>query len=443
MTEHRAPTRTNNPAAFRAIIWLFAAVVLAFSAVTIANAILPGKSIKDYELWHATGQHVLHGEPIYPAKNYHKFPFMYPPPAAIFLAPMSALGKLGLVVALVAANACAWFASILLSVRLVAGNWQRQHMLLYVIPSAIVAVYVWSNFHLGQPSVVLLALMLGAFVALQGKRHILAGALIALAAGIKAFPFIAIVYLVYRRYWLATASLVVTLAFLLLVLPTPFRSFQQARADLQEWTEGMLLKYNEKGVAQRPGRSNSWKNQSIFGLANRTLRHIDADEQVAAHTPVYRNVANVSFKTVNGIILASGLILGLVYLAVIPLRSQRNTETNAIEFALLLLLMLLFTPLAFGYLFAWLLFPFTVLVSRLLMNRNRSLLVCGMVAVLLLVLSIPWQRTAQTYGNNFFATLVLFAGLAVELWRTKRRPMEPGLIAKQGAPCREKPAERK
>lgn len=412
--------RLQTPAAFRLMICLFAAVLLAFSAVTIANAILPGKSIKDYELWHATGQHVLHGEAIYPATNYHKFPFMYPPPAAIFLAPISALGKLGLIVVLVLANACAWLASVLLSARLVAGNWRRQNLFLYAIPSTIVSVYTWSNFHLGQPSLVLLALMLAAFVALEGKRQLLAGALIALAAGIKAFPFIAIVYLLYRRYWLAAASLVLTLAFLLLLLPAPFRGFQQARADLRAWTEGMLLKYDEKGVAQRPGRSNSWKNQSIFGLANRTLRHIDADEQVAAHTPVYRNIADLSFKMVNSMILGTGVLLGLIYLAGMPRQSQRTTETNAIEFALLLLLMLLFTPLAFGYLFAWLLFPFTVVVSRWLAKPSGLLTVCGSVAVLLLALSIPWQQTAQTYGNNFFATLVLFAGLAIELWRMKR-----------------------
>ena len=42
--------------------------------------------------------------------------------------------------------------------------------------------------HLGQPSLVLLALLLGAFVALQEKRNLLAGSLIALAAAIKAFP---------------------------------------------------------------------------------------------------------------------------------------------------------------------------------------------------------------------------------------------------------------
>jgi hypothetical protein len=59
---------------------------------------------------------------------------------------------------------------------------------LYLIPSLLVIVYIWSSYHLGQPHLVLLALMLGSFVALRAKREIVAGPLIAIAAAIKAFP---------------------------------------------------------------------------------------------------------------------------------------------------------------------------------------------------------------------------------------------------------------
>lgn len=416
--------RLNSPRAFRLLLCLFVLAALAYAAFPIANGFL-GKSRKDYQLWHDTGQHILHGEAIYPKRN-TKFDFMYPPTAAVLLAPVSLLGENGVIVALALVNVAAWLACILLATRLATGGWRRSHFLLYLIPSLLVAVYIWSNFHIGQPSLVLLALMLGAFVALQSKRNILAGALIALAAGIKAFPFIAIVYLLYRRYWIAAASLVVSLSIFLIVLPAPFRGMVQARNDLQRWTQGMLLKYNDKGLAQRPGRSNSWKNQSIFGLANRMLRHIDADEQYGPHKAHYANIADLSFSAVNRIIMAIGLMLGLIYVAVMPRRKRRTSETDALEFALLLLLMLLFTPLAFGYLFVWLLFPFTVVVRRLLLGPNRSLGIFAGLAVAVLALAIPWQRTAQTYGNYFFATLILFLALAFELWRMKRAPLGAG-----------------
>ena len=317
-------------------------------------------------------------------------------------------------------NIVAWIASILLSVRLATGSWQRQPLLVYAIPNVLISVYAWSNFHLAQPSLLLLALILGAFVALQQKRGALAGALLAFAAAIKAFPFLAIFYLIARRQWLATTSLLLALAFLLVVLPAPFRGVAQTRTDLQRWTEGMLLKYDDKGVAQRPGRSHSWRNQSIVGVANRLLRPVDADYQDFAHTPIYVNVADLSFSAVNRIILGAGLALGLIYLGVMPRRAQRTRETDALEFALFLLLLLLFTPLSFGYLFASLLFPFTVIVCRLQAEPNRRLLAFSIASITLLALTIPFQKMAQAYGNTALATLILFCALALELHDAKR-----------------------
>jgi hypothetical protein len=52
------------------------------------------------------------------------------------------------------------------------------------------------------------------------------------------------------------------------------------------------------------------------------------------------------------------------------------------------------------------------------------LLSCAVAAIGLLGLSIPFRVMAQTYGNALFASLLLFAGLAVELWRTKRAAVD-------------------
>ncbi|CAN5570492.1 hypothetical protein BH18VER1_BH18VER1_07330 [soil metagenome] len=410
--------RIDTPFAFRAMLYLFGAVLLVFAAIPIANALL-GISIKDYKLWYDTGQLVLRGGEVYPGP-FRKFPFMYPPTSALLLAPISLFGPVGTIVILVLVNAVAWTACIILSVRLATGEWKRQHILLYAIPSSIVSVFAWSSFHLGQPTLVLLALLLGSFVALQQKRPITAGALAAFATSIKAFPFITIVYLLYRRYWIAAASMLLTLAFLLIVLPAPFRGVQQAMTDFQRWSNGML-KYDESGVAQRPGRSQSWKNQSIFGVANRLLRHVEYDYQYGPHTPVYTNVADLNFKTVNAIIVGIALLFGFAFIGVLPRAARRTIRTDAIEFALLLLLMLMFTPLAFDYLFAFLLFPFTVVVQLLLHGAGKRLFVCAATAVFLLATSIPFQRAAQGLGNVFFATAILFGALTLELASSKRR----------------------
>ncbi|HEX4639876.1 MAG TPA: glycosyltransferase family 87 protein, partial [Chthoniobacterales bacterium] len=302
-------TWINRPAAWRAVLWFFGFVLLVLIIVPIWHSVR-GHSTKDYWVWYQTGQTVWQGGEIYPDR-WHKFPFMYPPPCALFLAPVAALGQPGLVAVLALVNAAAWICTIMFSVRLATGQWRGGHLLVWAVPSLIMGAHVWGNFLLGQPSLVLLALMLGAFIMLQRQRHWLAGALVAIAAAIKAFPVIAIVYLIYRRYWTAVASLILTLIFLSILLPIPFRGYALAKQDLKRWSSGMLFKYDETGIGQRLGRSTSWKNQSIWGVANRLLRHVEYDQKYAPHEPVYANFADLDFETVNGIILACALGLGL------------------------------------------------------------------------------------------------------------------------------------
>ena len=409
--------RFNGRLGLHGLLVAFVVAATVFSALPLLRY-LRGHSIFDYELWYTTGKHVLAGDEIYFFRA-GKYDFMYPPPCALFLASASLLGQGGLIFLLVAVNSAAWFCSAKSAI-LARGDERATNPWLYLIPSLLVIVYIWSSYHLGQPNLVLLALMVGAFVALRAKREMVAGGLIALAAAIKAFPVLAIVYLIYRRYWTAAASLVATLLFLLLILPAPVRGFEGAWRDLEKWSTGML-KYSEISVGQRPMRSYTWKNQSLVGVTNRLLRHVDADAASAPHKPVYVNLADLNFPVVNAIILSIGLALGIVFIVVMPQRAMRTAESDAIEFALLLLLMLVLTPLSFGYFYSWLIGPFAVITQRVLVGKGSSVLWWTLPALALLALNLAFPRGAQLYGNTFFATLLLFIGLSVELLRFKRQ----------------------
>jgi Glycosyltransferase family 87 len=410
--------RLNSPAGFRVLLMAFIVTATVFSALALLRY-FRGQTIFDYELWYATGKHVLAGDEIYFFRA-GKYDFMYPPPCALFLAGVSLLDQGGLILLLVAINSAAWFCSAKLSALLARGDERTTNPWFYLIPSLLVIVYIWSSYHLGQPNLVLLALMVGAFFALRAKRETVGGGLIAVAAAIKAFPVLAIVYLVYRRYWKAAASLVATLTFLLLILPVPFRGFERAWCDLEKWSAGML-KYSEVTVGQRPMRSYTWKNQSVVGVTNRLLRHVDADAASAPHTPVYVNLADLSFPVVNAIIISVALTLGVLFIAVMPQRAMRTAESDAIEFALLLLLMLMVTPLSFGYFYSWLMLPFAVITQRVLTGKSSAVLWWSLPTLALLALGIPFPRGAQLYGNTFLATLLLFIGLSIELLHFKQR----------------------
>ena len=410
--------RSNSPPWLPFLLLIFIAVATVFSALPLWH-FLRGGHLFDYKLWCDTGQQVIAGNEIFFFRS-GKYDFMYPLPCALFLGGASLLGQGGLIFLLVAINSVAWFYSAKLSAILATGQTRSTNLWVYVVPSLLVIVYIWSTYHLGQPNLVLLALMLGALVALRAERQIIAGVLIAVAAAIKAFPIIAIVYLLYRRYWTAAASLVVALIFLLLILPAPFRGFERAWRDLEKWSGGML-KYGDVGVAQRPKRSYTWKNQSLIGVSNRLLRPVDAGAASAQDQPVYVNFADLKFSVVNAIVIGIALALGIVFIAVIPQRGMRTGETDAIEFALLLLLMLMLTPLSFGYFFCWLMLPLAVATQQVLAAKGSVILWWGLPALALLALGLLFPRGAQLYGNTFIATLLLFIGLSIELLRSQRQ----------------------
>src|SRR2546430_13268991 len=154
--------RFKRPVALHGLLWTFIAIATVFSALPILRS-LRGHSIFDYELWHATGKHVLAGDEIYFFRA-GKYDFMYPPPCALFLAGASLLGQGGLILLLVMINSAAWFCTAKLSAILSVGNRTTINWWLYLVPSVLVIVYIWSSYHLGTPTLVLLAFMQCGFI---------------------------------------------------------------------------------------------------------------------------------------------------------------------------------------------------------------------------------------------------------------------------------------
>lgn len=395
----------EGPRAWLVTRILFVTTAGTFSVVPFVRFLRSGTDM-DYRTWYQTGQMVLHGGEIFP--HGQSFPFMYPPICALMLAVPAFFGKAALILILSVVNTvawllCIWFTSALTS--------EKKNSPI-LIASLVLMPFVWSSYHLGQPSLILLALMLGAFLALLAGRkgEILAGALIALASAIKAFPLLAILYLIYRRYWTATISLVAALLVLLLIVPIPFRGLQRTITDARDWQRGML-RYQESAIAQRPARGYSWKNQSIFGVANRLLRQVNVDDE--PNRPDYANVINLDFRTVNIVIIACALVVGASFVWVIP----RHRSPAPEEFAALLLLILIFTPLTFGYLFVWLMLPLALLIKRVIApDKEGSSLRYLSIALLLLTSTAIAPRFAQIYGSLFFTALILYLALALSLW---------------------------
>ena len=94
----------------------------------------------------------------------------------------------------------------------------------------------------------------------------------------------------------------------------------------------------------------------------------------APHTPVYANFADVKFETVNAIIIGVALAWGILFITAMPRRALRTAESDAMEFALLVLMILMTTPLSFGYSLSWLMLPLAVITQRVIAGKGSALL---------------------------------------------------------------------
>jgi hypothetical protein len=396
------------------VLFLICCIVL--TADVLVPEIWGSGKTKDYPLWFWAGQQVLHGADLYPRNSNGYFEFIYPPLSAVLLAIPSFFGKLPLYASLSALNIVAWWMTAQFS-HAMTGSGRTPGPWLFALPGFVTITFVFDMFDLGQPNLVLLAIMLFGFWSLQQKRPWLAGGMFALATAIKVFPVAVFPYLVWRRQWSCLASMALLLAALLFLVPAPVRGFQHNVSELQTWFRGMVESSSEHGFGQRAEQNWSWVNQSIIAVTHRLTRPINYNQDNPAEPPAYMNLVDLDFGTANWVVLAVSIVIGLGYVAVMPARSRTTPRSNAEELGILFCLMTVASPLARQYYFIWLFFPITILVHRAAYDPRvavRAGTWAGLViSGLLMCLSLPvFPKYLQAYGNNLAATCVMAGVLA-------------------------------
>lgn len=403
------------------LLFLFCCVLL--TADVLVPEIFGRGKTKDYLLWYWAGQQVLQDGPLYPATALEYFDFIYPPLPAILLAIPSWFGKIALYVVLSILNAVAWWSTGTLS-HVMTGSGRTPGPRLEALPVVVTVAFVFDMFDLGQPNLVLLAMMLYGFWSLRHQRSWLAGFMFALAAAIKVFPIAVLPYLLWRRKWAALVSTIVFTGILLYVVPAPIRGFERNVAELANWYQGMVGTSSEKGFGQRGEQNWSWVNQSLIAVTHRLVRPINYNQDDPKKPPRTMNVIDVDYRTANWIVLAVSAVLGLGFVAIMPGQARRTARSDAEELGILFCLMTVASPLARQYYFMWLFFPITVLMHRAAFDERAHVRLGTWFALgaagILMLLSLPWFPTViQAWGNNLAATAVLAACLA---WHIRHPP---------------------
>ena len=394
---------------------------------------------KDYGLWYWAGQQVLKGGPLYPGDIHEYFEFIYPPLPAILLAIPSWFGKIALYTVLSILNIVAWWYTGMLS-NAMTGSGRTPGPWLEALPAVVTVTFVFDMFDLGQPNLVLLAMMLYGFWSLQHQRPWLAGFMFALATAIKVFPIAVLPYLVWRRKWGAAVATVAFTGMLLYIVPAPIRGFERNAAEVKTWYQGMVGSSSEKGFGQRDEQNWSWVNQSLIAVTHRLVRPLNYNQEDANKPPRTMNVIDVDYRTANWIVLALSALLGLGFVAIMPRQARRTARSDAEELAILFCLVTVASPLARQYYFMWLFFPMTVLMHRAAFDERAKVRLGTWLALgasgLLMLLALPWfPNVLQAWGNNLLATAVLAGTLA---WHIRHPPVaagsEPATALKAGIP---------
>jgi hypothetical protein len=411
------------PSLRRPLDLLFLLCCIVLTADVLVPEIWGNGKTKDYPLWYWAGQQVLHGKPLYPDNPAAYFDFIYPPLSAVLLAIPSWFGKIPLYLCLAFLNIVAWWLTAQFS-HAMTGSGQRPGPWLEALPGIVTITFVFDMFDLGQPNLVLLALMLYGFWLLRDHRGWMAGAMFALATAIKVFPVAVLPYLVWRRQWAAAASTLVFIGVFLLLLPAPFRGFQHNAAELKNWYQGMVGTSSEKGFGQRDAQNWSWVNQSIIAVTHRLTRPVNYNQDNPAKPARTMNVLDVEFKTANLVVLAVSLAIGFAYIAVMPPASRRTERSDAEEIGILFCLMTVASPLARQYYFLWLFFPITVLLHRAAYDprpavRTGTWLLLAAAGLLLCLSLPPFPIDLQAWGNNLVATILLAVALG---WHIRHPP---------------------
>jgi hypothetical protein len=330
-------------------------VLLVLIAIFIATAVRNIKEEGDFRGYLEVGELVLRGGDIY--RDARPDINTWPPFFSVLCVPFALLARVSVYLARgvwLVANAAMVYAMVRMAITLVYGRRLTLAGGAGALSLASIAVLgplvLTSRFFLGnfdrlQINMFILFCCLAGCVWLARGRAVAGGALIGFAAAVKVLPIFFFPYFLWKRWWTALGAAVATAA---LVSLSPILVFGPERfvAYVRRWLE----------IA-----SGSWPvrkgNQSVYALVDRLYTH-GAIFWSAAHKRLTASDDPVVAALVYGL-----LALIVVVFVATARRASRDPASPVVivEYAIVLTLAVLFSPLAWKHYFVFLLLAYTAL----------------------------------------------------------------------------------
>ncbi len=353
-------------------------LALAGAAVALAAwaTSRPDTAPSDFEVFWSAGARFMAGEPLYPSVPID-VAFLYPPFAAwlfqfVALLPLETASHVFAVMNTLLYFAVMWLSGVALSTAYPESRWR----LGLAVGVTFTFPYAQWNTIWGQSNLLVLVLVLGAIVSIQRDRLMLAGAVLAFAAGIKVIPAIFGVWLVLRFGRRAVLGLVLGTVLVVLV-PILWRGPSQGMTDLAAFVDSVLRGFLTGGVRVRAD------NYNLATLVYAVLGGVPAFGSWQA--PYFMVDAGEAVRAIVYRILALTALGGWV--TVLLLRRKRNERWSLVEVTATFLLAALVSGVTWHHHLVTLLFVMAVLVvelgrqatGRWLLALSVALLVTGSV----------------------------------------------------------------
>lgn len=405
-------------------------IAIGFSVMPMVNSIRKPKANKDYSRWWSAATMVRNDQAMYPPDLTVFTGFIYPPAIAVtFYTPLSLLGFPIMVGLLCLLTSIGHVVSVFASVYFATGRWRDQHWLIYAVPIAVTVPFVSDIYFLGQFNLTMLAMMLVGFIMLESRRWIWAGILFAFPTSAKAFPLTILGYLVWRRRWWATFSMLAALFVMVIAAPALVRGVDRHLQESWTWLDRMVLSSSSTNLANQPERAFRAGNQSLVSVVNRLTRPTEPPGPADSDPDNFN--ANLIDIGPNGsfIVFASvAAAFCLAYILAMPRRDQRTRRTAGMEYAIVLLLIVIFSPKAGTYYYCWTIPALAIITAEALGatpgSARRKLILTGLLASIGIMATALTQAFnipgPQTYGATLWGGVALLITLLALLWTAKR-----------------------
>jgi hypothetical protein len=363
--------------------------------------------------------------------------FVYPPVNAWLAVPFSRLPPGYARLAWFTVNAVALMVLIRAAWRLSGGSRlepcsavPRTEHRIFILGLLCAIYYAFDALTNQQTDIVVAALVMAGCGLLAQRRDIRAGSLLGLAAGLKCTPLLLAGYLGWKRRWLA-AVLVPAIACGINLIPDLVYPLDPPRSRLNEWGHRFLLPMTNKDHHFGSWASSIFNNHSIPGICNRWLTcraHWQHGELVEVTRDGRISPQSLKVAALGGMMLLLAVALYCVGKPV-QVATAKSPGTNsgpsaaALEFSLVVILMLLLSPQSSKPHFCTLFLPGFCLARAALSWPSRSLLtvVLGVVALGLTsnkdLVGTKVYDWVIWHGSITWSAILLYAGCCLCLLR--------------------------